>query len=413
MIWILLIIIGLMSSAVLLWPLFRRPTAMAVARRERVNVQAYEDGLTEIARQQAQTGLSDADAEALRAELGLRLLQDSPADKAQDTPQGVTQHAQATERRLPQLVIWLCWLLIPAAGAAWYGQGGSWKTARQVELARSNPTLAVQDMVAGLAERLDENPEDPAGWAMLGRSHTVLEQFEQAAAAYAQANARAAPANPDWLVGEAEARAFAANRNLRGAPYDLLKQALAENPQHERGLWYAGLAALQADDRPAAIGYWRQLLALPNVPEDLRAELQQQVARLSGAGVAGAVPPTQAQTAAGPSLKLRVSLAPELAAEAPEDGVLFVFAREPGGPPMPLAVRRIPNPQLPLTVELSDADAMMPARTLSSVSAWEVLARWSGSGTVQAASGDLQGQLQLDASQAADAHELRLDKRLD
>ena len=407
MIWILLIVIGLISSAVLLWPLFRRPSALAMARRERVNVQAYEDGLAEIDRQQAQTGLSDADAEALRAELGLRLLQ--------DMPEGAAPPPQAAAHRLPQLLTWLSWLMIPAAAAAWYGQGGSWQTARQVELARSNPTLAVKDMVAGLAERPQQDPQDPAGWAMLGRSYTVLEQIEQAADAYAQANARATAPNPDWLVGEAEARAFAANRNLQGAPYALLKQALADNPQHERGLWYAGLAALQADDRTAAVAYWQQLLELPNVPEDLRAELQQQVARLKGDTVP--VAPQESLAVGDPglasSLKLRVTLADELVGDAPQGGVLFVFAREPGGPPMPLAVRRIPNPQLPLSLELSDADAMMPARTLSSVNAWELVARWSRSGTVQTAPGDLQGQLQLDASQTAVAHELRLDKRLE
>ena len=243
----------------------------------------------------------------------------------------------------------------------------------------------------------------------------MLEQFEQAADAYAQANARATAPNPDWLVGEAEARAFAANRNLQGAPYALLKQALADNPQHERGLWYAGLAALQADDRTAAVAYWQQLLELPNVPEDLRAELQQQVARLKGDTVP--VAPQESLAVGDPglasSLKLRVTLADELVGDAPQGGVLFVFAREPGGPPMPLAVRRIPNPQLPLSLELSDADAMMPARTLSSVNAWELVARWSRSGTVQTAPGDLQGQLQLDASQTAVAHELRLDKRLE
>lgn len=407
MIWILLISIGLISAALLLWPIFRRSSAVAVARRERVNVEAYEDGLAEIARQQAQTGLSDVDADALRAELGQRLLLDSPDANGAESRSG--------SRKLPPILTWLSWLLIPALAAAWYGQGRSWETARQVELAKSNPALAVESMVSGLAERLRENPEDAAGWAMLGRSYTVLEKFGQAAEAYAQANSQAVPANPDWLVGEAEARAFAANRNLQGAPYALLKQALAEHPQHERGLWYAGLAALQADDRTAAVAYWQQLLELPNVPEDLRAELQQQVARLKGDPVAVAPQesPAVGEPGLGPSLKLRVTLADELAGEAPQGGVLFVFAREPGGPPMPLAVRRIPNPQLPLSLELSDADAMMPARTLSSVNVWELVARWSRSGTVQTAPGDLQGQLQLDASQTADAHELRLDKRLE
>jgi cytochrome c-type biogenesis protein CcmH len=70
---------------------------------------------------------------------------------------------------------------------------------------------------------------------------------------------------------------------------------------------------------------------------------------------------------------------------------LFVLARDPsaGGPP--LAVQRHSSNDLPLTVELSERDAMMPTRTIAGVARVEVVARLSRSGTPQAQSGDFYG----------------------
>jgi cytochrome c-type biogenesis protein CcmH len=58
------------------------------------------------------------------------------------------------------------------------------------------------------------------------------------------------------------------------------------------------------------------------------------------------------------------------------------------GPPMPLAVKRLQLQDLPISVSLSDADAMMPAMTLSSFDQVIVGARVSVSGNPVAQAGD-------------------------
>ena len=65
----------------------------------------------------------------------------------------------------------------------------------------------IRSMVAGLAERLKENPDDQDGWIRLIRSYTVLGDRE--AAARALGDARAAFAGDPETLGKIVAAADA------------------------------------------------------------------------------------------------------------------------------------------------------------------------------------------------------------
>lgn len=93
---------------------------------------------------------------------------------------------------------------------------------------------------------------------------------------------------------------------------------------------------------------------------------------------------------AGASVSGTVSIAGELARELAAGDVLFVFARAPEGPPMPLAVLRVSNPRLPLRFTLDDSLAMTPEFRLSMHREVSVQARLSKSGNARPGSGDLQ-----------------------
>src|SRR5690606_12311174 len=77
------------------------------------------------------------------------------------------------------------------------------------------------------------------------------------------------------------------------------------------------------------------------------------------------------------------------------DAPLFVLARAPGGGP-PVAVQRSTAGRLPLTVALSEGDAMIPSHTLANFSKVQVVARISRTGAPQAGSGDLYGEADYD-----------------
>ena len=75
-----------------------------------------------------------------------------------------------------------------------------------------------------------------------------------------------------------------------------------------------------------------------------------------------------------------VELAAALRDKVKPDDTVFIFARASNGPPMPLAAKRVTVAQLPIEVELSDADAMMPQMKLSDFAEVQLMARVSRAG---------------------------------
>jgi cytochrome c-type biogenesis protein CcmH len=102
--------------------------------------------------------------------------------------------------------------------------------------------------------------------------------------------------------------------------------------------------------------------------------------------------PTTAPTG-NAEVRVSVSLAPGVAAVPPAR--VFVIARAPNGPPMPIAVRALDPTTLPQQLVLTDRDAMQPSRVLSMFERVEVVARLSRSGDPIRQPGDLESPTQL------------------
>lgn len=256
------------------------------------------------------------------------------------------------------------------------------------------PSLAeLRDGVQALEQALEQEPQRADGWVLLGRSRGELGQFDAAAAAYGRA-AALAPDDAGVLVEAAQARAQAdPEKHFDDRALDWLQHALQVQPDAERAAWLLGIALRQRGRDAEAVAVWSALL--PRLQPGAAAALEQQLAiarTAAGAGTpaasAGAV-----QENATPLLSIRIALPPGFdPAQWPRDAALFVLARAPGGPPMPVAVRRYPLQALPARVTLSDADSPMPTQPLSSHAQVEVLARLSRTGTASHAEGDLESE---------------------
>jgi cytochrome c-type biogenesis protein CcmH len=257
-----------------------------------------------------------------------------------------------------------------------------------------------QTMVARLARRLETNPQDLNGWLMLGRSYTVLQEYQLAARAFQRADRLAGGQNADALIGQAEALARGDETELDRQAGRLVERALALDPESGKALFFGAVAAMRRGELPVARARFAKLLSL-NPPDNIKPLLQKQIdaidQRLAGGPTqeAGArpsgQPPVAAATDAAAKVRINVMLAPSLAQSASGSSPLFVFVRDPQRPGPPLAVKRLDS-HFPQTVELTALDSMMPGRAIAAGQRVQVVARISRSGNPVGASGDPFGE---------------------
>ena len=243
--------------------------------------------------------------------------------------------------------------------------------------------------IAQLEAQLQRDPAQPEGWRLLGRAYTSEQQLPKARDAYARA-AKLAPDQPDVLVEAAEASALAdpAHR-FDTAAVALLEHALQLQPRHQRARWFLGIAQRQAGQPARAAETWAPLLA--QVDANTAASLRTQID--AARGDAGLPPlPAATQAATPNAVQVRVQLDPQLAARVRlrGDASVFVIARVPGGPPMPVAVEKHAVSELPFSATLDDGDGPMPTQKLSALQDVELVARLSVGGDPMPRPGDLE-----------------------
>lgn len=380
-------------------------------QRRAANVAAYQSRLAELDAERAAGLLGEAEVATLKAELDARLLADVHNAEAAESAQ--------PRRALPALLLSLLFVI---SGAFGYWQAGSWRVAEQVASGGTPPPQGeggvpdVQAMVAQLEAKLQAEPDNAQGWAMLGRSYFVMERYTESAAAYAKANDLTEDREAAFLTGEGEALAMARDRDLVGRPQQRFEAALKLTPDDGKTLWYAALASAQAGDHALAQSRFERLLGL-ELPDSVRAAVLARLDELRTLQGIAPAPATDSLTASAPesampALVLEVSLDPALVAQVPAEAVLFVFAKAAGGPPMPLAVQRLPGARLPLTVRLDDSMGMTPAMKLSQFERWVVTARLSKAGGATAQPGDLQGSIELGREALGKPQALRIGERV-
>ncbi len=256
---------------------------------------------------------------------------------------------------------------------------------------KAAPPMDVNQALAQLRAHLEQQPDDLQGWLLLAQTDASLARPQQARDAYDQV-LRIDPNNTAAMVGWAEADSLlATDHRIAGRALKLLERAALLQPDNQRGLWLLGIAQFQHDQFGYAAATWRRLLPLLQPGSKVAQAVAEQIAAADARAGGSAPTGDTGPSASGPRLQVKVSLAPSLKDKLRPGDTLFVYARAPSGPPMPLAVARLDASQLPTTVTLTDAMAMTPSRKLSSVPQVVVGARISHSGQATAHSGDLEG----------------------
>lgn len=269
--------------------------------------------------------------------------------------------------------------------------------------ARRQTPLTLDDAIVQLERELAREPAQAEGWRLLADAYRAKGRTRDAADALARAVVHQ-PKDPELLAQAAEARAVAApDRRFDAEAVAILQRALAMDPTHQRALWFLGVAQRQSGRAADAARTWESLLARVDAATATALRAQVQAAR-ADAGL----PPLAEPAPTANAIEVSVDIAPALRDRLPPGTTVFVLARTPGGPPMPVAVERLTIADLPARVRLDDADAAMPTRRLSQVDRVDVLVRASASGSANAGAGDLESRPV--SAKPGDSVSLRIDR---
>jgi cytochrome c-type biogenesis protein CcmH len=249
----------------------------------------------------------------------------------------------------------------------------------------TSEAAAERAMVVQLAAKLVADPNDVAGWRLLGRSYMVLGEYRLGRQAYIEAWNRTPTPDNELKLALAEALIFSEPSSINGDGARLIEEVLREEPDNQGALWFGGLVAMELGQADVARARWTRFLE-SNPPEEIANTVRSMLAQLPGGPQAA---PEDAATSPGFALALdiRVADSVSLASTGPA-AALFIFARVPGER-APVAVIREPVSALPGTFTLSDRNVMIAGRSLTAFPELSLVARVSQSGQPAEQPGDL------------------------
>jgi cytochrome c-type biogenesis protein CcmH len=270
----------ILLAIIIVAPVLLRQQQTRSPDRDRQNIAIAREHLAEIEAERERGTLSDEEYEQARQELEQALLTDLEAEEEAVPLAGAEgNHGRSALAALA--------LLLPVAALALYFNLGSPQlldadAARQLAEAErggeSGETPSIEEMVAGLQRRMQENPEDPEGWYMLGRSYMVLQRYAEAAEAYEQVH-KLVGDNPNVMLALADALTMAADGVFAGRPAELVRKSVAMDPDNNTALWLACMVEEEAGNFGQALLHWRKLEPRLQGDAESQAQLQRLISR--------------------------------------------------------------------------------------------------------------------------------------
>jgi cytochrome c-type biogenesis protein CcmH len=355
----------------LLRPLFFPAKESATSRRQ-MNAAIYREELDKLEADRLAGRVDSANYDQTHAEMRQRLSQDT--DEADDL---------AVLGSPKKTIIGIC-LFVALLSAGIYFYFGEASRISDKSAEQSTNQESVEKMVSEFAAKMEKDPDNLKGWAMLARSYRILGRNTDAANAYARAGSFV-DSDPQLLADYADVLAANANGNFAGKPQQLINKALILDPNNLLALWLSGTAALNAQNYKAAVQTWEKLAKqLPPDTDEARAIAASIAEARSKGGLPSAVTPgISTQGISG-----QVGISSELQSKVQAGDTLMVIARKPGER-MPVAVLRTAVTAFPISFVLNDALAMNPNALISQLSEVSVEVRISKTGMAMPESGDL------------------------
>ena len=348
------------------------PAKTKATSRRQMNAAIYREELDKLEAEHQSGVIASTDYEIAHAEMRQRLFQDT-----------VEEDDQEVSGSTKKTAIGLCLFIVLLSSVLYFSLGD---VVRVAERNSEKPLTqeGVEKMVAEFAAKMEKDPGNLKGWAMLARSYRILGRNEDAAKAYARAGDYI-ESDPQLLADYADVLATNANGSFAGKPLQLINKALKLDPNNLMALWLSGTADYNSGNYKAAVLVWEKLAQLlpPNTDES----------RAIGESIAqarskGDLAPSKPMVASGKTISGKIELSSALKSKVKPDDIVLVIARKPGER-MPVAVLKVAAAAFPMSFTLNDTLAMNPSAPLSQLSEVSVEVRISKTGMAKAEAGDL------------------------
>ncbi|EGN74669.1 cytochrome c-type biogenesis protein CcmI [Idiomarina sp. A28L] len=231
----------------------------------------------------------------------------------------------------------------------------------------------------GLRQRLMDNP-DANAWSLYGRMMMQLEQLEQALDAFSKSY-EMDPNNYSNLMSYSQALIVSGTDQELNRAARFLGNVLQENPQNPEALGLLGIVNFERADFERAVQAWEMALMLMDESDpryaSIQSSLEQARERADGSVM---------------TLVVTIDISETMRNELAPVNNVFLFVRDPDGGSAPIAVTRQRVTDFPITITLTDADAMLDNVNLSSAPSWLVQARVTTGDTMDRRSGDMEAR---------------------
>lgn len=379
MLWLLIAGLLVLALIFLIYP-FVKAEHSAEGEVLQANIQIFRDQQYQLDAQLEQKQISQAQYQQLLAEAKQLLLSNTGE---QTTEQPVSSERRQAKGLLPVLI-----MLVPCFCFAVYSSIGASADQRIIQLiqqaSESSDKLQVVELQTKLykaiEKRAQQRPDNIYYWILLAKR--AIQQNDLAGAKYNYYQAIKLSPDDGYLLGQyAEILFMLANSQFTDEVLLALDKAFAIDSSNPTVLGLKGIQSFENQQWQLAITYWqeaqRQMDQTSATANALKAGIARAQKRLG-------IKPDQAVVS--PQVEIAVSIDQSIAFN-PEQSV-FVALVATSGAPMPLAARKLRAGDLPITITLSNADAVMAGYNLSSASKVKAVARLSQSGSATPEVGD-------------------------
>ncbi|WP_299016248.1 c-type cytochrome biogenesis protein CcmI [uncultured Photobacterium sp.] len=385
--WIVTVVLVLVAAAVFVAPMFAGKTQDDIASRDELNKAFFKDRINELENETSEGLVTNRDE--LVTELQQSLLDDVPAQ--------TEQHKAEVS---PVMVIPGLVLLVGVCYGMYFSVGNLDKVDNWHQTVAQLPELTkrlmdeqgteplsdaeMADLTLALRTRLHETPDDATGWLLLGRIGMANRDAETADGAMRRAYALD-PNNPEVQLSYAQTLMMIGNPAQTDYARQLLRSVIRQDHTNIRAMSLLAFDAFEQGEYSKAVSYWTMMKQMIG-SDDPRSEMLDRSIERARAQV------TQASNTET-TVSVKVELDPTV--KLPSQGLVIISVHSADGSPMPVAARRVPLSQFPISLTMTDSDSMIPERLMSSLPQMIVKARIDTDGNVMTKQGDWYGQSEV------------------